>query len=118
MFNSIYSATVTPLQFGIMTAAALLSGVFFSWLMSFRVRANRRFFIVTSVLPFVVGMVITFVNGNIGAGVAFGGAFALVRFRSAQGTADEIAAVLMAMASGVCKIVKIHCDGVMSALHV
>ena len=116
MFNSIYSATVTPLQFGIMTAAALLSGVFFSWLMSFRVRANRRFFIVTSVLPFVVGMVITFVNGNIGAGVAFGGAFALVRFRSAQGTADEIAAVLMAMASGVCFGMGFVAYGVLSLL--
>ena len=101
MFSSIYSASVTPVQFLLMAAAALVSGVLFSWLMSFRVRAGRRFFIVTSVLPFVVGMVITFVNGNIGAGVAFGGAFALVRFRSAQGTAEEIAAVLIAMASGV-----------------
>ncbi len=102
MFSSIYSPTVTPLQFLIMAASALASGILFSWIMSLRVRANRRFFIVTSVLPFVVGMVITFVNGNIGAGVAFGGAFALVRFRSAQGTADEIASVLIAMASGVC----------------
>ena len=101
MFSSIYSASVTPVQFLLMAAAALVSGVLFSWLMSFRVRASRRFFIVTSVLPFVVGMVITFVNGNVGAGVAFGGAFALVRFRSAQGTAEEIAAVLIAMASGV-----------------
>ena len=101
MFNSVYSATVTSGQFLLMAAAALVSGVCFSWMMSFRVRANRRLFIVTSVLPFVVGMIITFVSGNIGAGVAFGGSFALVRFRSAQGTADEIAAILIAMASGV-----------------
>ena len=101
MFNSVYSATVTSGQFLLMAAAALVSGVCFSWMMSFRVRASRRLFIVTSVLPFVVGMIITFVSGNIGAGVAFGGAFALVRFRSAQGTADEIAAILIAMASGV-----------------
>lgn len=101
MFDSIYSSSVSPSQFFIMAAAALVSGVVYSWLMSFRVRANRRFFIVTSVIPFVVGMVLTFVNGNIGAGVAFGGAFALVRFRSAQGSADEIAAVLIAMGAGV-----------------
>ena len=101
MFNSVYSATVTSGQFLLMAAAALVSGVCFSWMMSFRVRASRRLFIVTSVLPFVVGMIITFVSGNIGAGVAFGGAFALVRFRSAQGTADEIAAILITMASGV-----------------
>ena len=46
------------------------------------------------------GLVLTFINGNIGAGIAFGGAFALTRFRSAQGTSDEIVTVLAAMAAG------------------
>ena len=101
MFDSIYSASVTPGQFFTMALAALVSGVLYSWLMSFRIRANKRFFIVSSIIPFVVGMVLTFVNGNIGAGVAFGGAFALTRFRSAQGSADEIAAVLISMGAGV-----------------
>ena len=100
MFNSIYSATVTPVQLLLTAAAALCSGVLYSWLISFRIRANRRFFIVTSVLPLVVSLVLTFINGNIGAGIAFGGAFALTRFRSAQGTSDEITAVLIAMAAG------------------
>lgn len=101
MFDSIYSMNVTAGQFAIMAAVSLFSGILFSWLVSFRIRANRRFFIVTSVMPFVVGLVITFVSGSIGAGVAFGGAFALTRFRSAQGTADEIAAVLISAGSGV-----------------
>ncbi len=100
MFNSIYSVSVTPLQLLLMAAAALGSGILYSWLMSFRIRANRRFFIVSSMLPFVVGLVLTFINGNIGAGIAFGGAFALTRFRSAQGTSDEIVTVLIAMAAG------------------
>ena len=100
MFNSIYSASVTPAQLLLMAAAALGSGILYSWLMSFRIRANRRFFIVSSVLPFVVGLVLTFINGNIGAGIAFGGAFALTRFRSAQGTSDEIVTVLAALAAG------------------
>ncbi len=101
MLDSIYSSVITPGQFLIMAASALVSGFIYSWLMSFRIRARSRFFIVTSIIPFIVGMVLTFVNGNIGTGVAFGGAFALVRFRSAQGSADEIAAVLIAMGSGV-----------------
>ena len=101
MFDSVYSVSVTPGRFFAMALAALLSGMAFSWLISFRVRANRRFFIVTTLIPPVVGMVLTFVSGNIGAGVAFGGAFALIRFRSAPGSADEIAAVLIAMAAGV-----------------
>ena len=56
---------------------------------------------VTSLVPFIVASVITFVNGNIGAGVAIGGAFGLIRFRSAPGSADEIVAILMAMGSGI-----------------
>ena len=101
MFDSIYSNAVTPGQFFLMAAASLVSGILFSWLVSFRIHANRRFFIVSSIIPFVVGMVLTFVNGSIGAGIAFGGAFALTRFRSAQGSSDEIAAVLITMGSGV-----------------
>ena len=101
MFDSIYTTTVTASQFFIMTAAALVSGIIFAWLMSFKVRSKKRFFIVASILPFIVAAVITFVNGNIGAGVAIGGAFGLIRFRSAQGSADELAAILIAMASGI-----------------
>ena len=101
MFDSIYTTTVTTYQFFIMSGAALISGVIFAWLMSFKIRSKKRFFIVASILPFVVAAVITFVNGNIGAGVAIGGAFGLIRFRSAQGSADELAAILIAMASGI-----------------
>ena len=101
MFDSIYSSTVAPSQFFLMTAVALVTGFLYSWIMSFRIRSTKRFFIVTALIPFVVGAVITFVNGNIGAGVAIGGAFSLIRFRSAQGSADEIAAILVAMGSGI-----------------
>ena len=101
MFDSIYTTPVTPAQFFIMAACALVSGFLYSWMMSFRVRSTKRFFIVTALIPFVVASVITFVNGNIGAGVAIGGAFSLIRFRSAPGSADEIAAILAAMGSGI-----------------
>lgn len=102
MFDSIYTSSVTAGQFFLMAGVALAAGLLFSWILSFRVRANQRFFLVTTLVPFVVAFVITFVKGNIGAGVALGGGcFGLIRFRSAQGTADELAAVLIAMASGV-----------------
>ena len=101
MFDSIYSATVTPAQFFTMAAAALISGFLYSRIMSFRVRSTKRFFIVSALIPFVVSAVITFVSGNIGAGVAIGGAFGLIRFRSAPGSADEIAAILVAMGAGI-----------------
>lgn len=101
MFDSIYSSTVTPSQFFIMTGVALATGFLYAWIMSFRIRSTKRFFIVSALIPFVVAAVITFVNGNIGAGVAIGGAFSLIRFRSAQGSADEIAAILVAMGAGI-----------------
>ncbi len=101
MFDTIYTNPVTAEQFFIMAAASLLSGFLFAWILSWRVRSTKRFFIVSAILPFTIATVITFVSGNIGAGVAFGGAFALIRFRSAQGSADELAAVLMAMCAGV-----------------
>ena len=101
MFDSIYSSSVTTAEFFLMAGVAVLSGALYAWIMSRRVRATRRFFIVVALIPFVVGAMITFVNGNIGAGVAIGGAFGLIRFRSAQGTADEIAAIFIAMGAGI-----------------
>ena len=101
MFDSIYTAAVTPTQFFIMAGVSIVAGLIYAWLMSYRIKSTRRFFVVVAVLPFIVGAVITFVNGNIGAGVAVGGAFGLIRFRSAPGSADEIAAILFSMGSGI-----------------
>lgn len=101
MFDSIYSSSVTVAQFFWMSLASVATGVLYAWMMSRRIRSSKRFFLVISLIPFVVAAVITFVNGNIGAGVAIGGAFSLIRFRSAQGSADEIAAILIAMGAGI-----------------
>ena len=49
----------------------------------------------------IVFTVITTVNGNIGTGVAVMGAFSLVRFRSVPGKAKDIAAIFLAMTSGL-----------------
>jgi len=101
MFDSIYSTSVTASQFFIMAGLALASGVLFAWIMSFRIRSTKRFFLVAALVPAVVGCVITFMSGNIAGALAIGGAFTLVRFRSAQGSADEIVAILIAMAAGI-----------------
>ncbi len=54
-----------------------------------------------TLLPFLVQVVILLVNGNLGAGVAVAGAFSLVRFRSAPGTARDITAIFLAMTVGL-----------------
>ena len=52
-------------------------------------------------LPAIVAVIIMMVSGSIGASVAVAGAFSLVRFRSAPGTAKEICAVFLSMAVGL-----------------
>ena len=58
----------------------------------------------SSLVASIIVMMCLLANSTIGitASISLTGAFSLVRFRSAQGTADEIASVLIAMASGVC----------------
>ncbi len=103
MFSSIFNSETlsNELQFFIMVLVALVSGIIYAWILSFRVRSTKRFFLVNALLPAVVGIILSFVNGNLGIGIAIGGAFALIRFRSAPGSADEIASIFITMAAGV-----------------
>lgn len=74
-------------------------------LLSFAYMANNRctksFALTLALLPSVVCVVIMMVNGNVGTGVAVAGAFSLVRFRSAAGTAKEIGVLFLAMGAGL-----------------
>lgn len=62
---------------------------------------TASFALATALLPPVVSIVIMLVNGNVGAGLAVAGTFALVRFRSAQGTAKEVTALFCSVAIGL-----------------
>lgn len=92
------AASVTTAEFFWCTAASLVLGVLAALLFMFR---NEEYSSSLSV-TLVVQVVILLVNGNLGAGVAVMGAFSLVRFRSAAGSAREIAAIFLAMAIGLC----------------
>ena len=67
----------------------------------YRSRTTQSFAVTLAILPAVVQLVIMLVNGDLGAGIAVAGAFSLVRFRSAPGTAKEIGALFLAMALGL-----------------
>ena len=54
-----------------------------------------------ALLPAMVQVIILLVNGNLGAGVAVSGAFGLVRFRSAPGSARDITCIFLAMTLGL-----------------
>ena len=62
---------------------------------------GHGFPVVLALMPLLVTSVIMIVNGNLGASVAVLGAFGLVRFRSAPGTAMEIGFLFFAMAVGL-----------------
>jgi hypothetical protein len=64
-------------------------------------RYTKSFVLTVALLPAIVCVVIMVVNGNIGAGIAVMGAFSLVRFRSAPGTAKEIIMIFSAMGAGL-----------------
>ena len=101
MFASILSAELTLPVFLICTLASVVLGIGSAFVCAFRNPCSKSFFITLSVLPAAVQVVIMLVNGNIGAGVAVAGAFSLVRFRSAPGTAREIGVLFLGMAIGL-----------------
>lgn len=87
--------------------AALICGFLFSWIVSFKIKSTKKFFVVSALLPCIVSIIIITVNGHLGTiagaagvGLAVAGAFSLVRFRSAQGSAEEIGAIFITMSGG------------------
>ena len=101
MLNSIIGTELTVSSFFICTAVSLLLGVGTALVAMYRAHTTQSFAVTLAILPAVVQLVIMLVNGNLGAGVAVAGAFSLVRFRSAPGTAREIGALFLAMALGL-----------------
>lgn len=101
MLNSIISETPSITTFLICSAVSLVLGAGTAMLIKIKNKPSAGFFVSLVILPLVVQAVIMLVNGNIGAGVAVAGAFGLVRFRSAQGSAREITAIFIDMAIGL-----------------
>lgn len=101
LFESIFKDGATPKTFIICLLFGLLLGAIFSVMCHYKTRSSKSFFVATALMPVTVAMVILLVNGNIGVGVAVAGAFSLVRFRSAPGTAKEISIIFIAMATGL-----------------
>ena len=101
MLNSILGTEITLSSFLICTGVSLLLGMGIALVAGYRSRSTQSLAVTLAILPAVVQAVIMLVNGSIGAGIAVAGAFSLVRFRSAPGSAREIAAIFLAMAVGL-----------------
>lgn len=101
VFSSIMTSGITPEAFAVCTAVSLLCGLILSLSHMFRNPSSKSFAVTTALLPAIVQVIIMLVNGNLGTGIAVAGAFSLVRFRSAPGSAREILSIFTAMAAGL-----------------
>ena len=105
LFNGIFAlegqAIISIRDFLLCILVSVVAGVILALAYTFRSRYTKSFIMTICILPAVVCAVIMMVNGNIGTGVAVAGAFSLVRFRSAPGSAKEICAIFIAMGTGL-----------------
>ena len=101
VFDSEWMAVISISDFLLCICFSLLLGIIISMCYMYKTNYTQSFVVTLAMLPAVVCVVIMMVNGNIGAGVAVAGAFSLVRFRSAAGSAKEICTLFFAMGAGL-----------------
>lgn len=101
LFDSEFTTVISVTDFMLCLGFSLVLGLIMAFAYMYRTRYTKSFVITLALLPAVVCIVIMLVNGNVGAGVAVAGAFGLVRFRSAPGTAKEICTLFLAMGAGL-----------------
>ncbi|MBQ8431256.1 MAG: DUF4956 domain-containing protein [Clostridia bacterium] len=101
IFDTSTGVSVNVTDFLLCLGVSLLLGLVLTGTYVWKNRSTQSFIVTLALLPAVVCVVIMMVNGNIGAGVAVAGAFSLVRFRSAPGSAKEIVTIFLAMGAGL-----------------
>lgn len=101
IFDTSAASVISVKNFLICVGLSLLLGAVMALSYTYKTRYTKSFLLTLATLPAVVCVVIMMVNGNIGTGVAVAGAFSLVRFRSAPGTAKEIGMIFLAMSAGL-----------------
>ena len=101
LFSSIFTSTFTLGQFLIAVLASMVLGFVVSIYYMFRNTCSKSFVPSLILIPAIECVVIIMINGNMGAGIAVAGSFALIRFRSARGSAKDLTAIFMAMAIGI-----------------
>jgi hypothetical protein len=101
VFDTELTSVIAPADFLLCVGLSLLIGLLLCATTMWRIKSSVSFMVTLALLPAVVCVVIMMVNGNVGTGVAVAGAFGLVRFRSAPGSAREIGAIFIAMGAGL-----------------
>lgn len=82
-------------------AVSLILGILMALVYKSSHSHSSSFAVVLAILPVLESCVIMLVNGNLGASVMVLGAFGLIRFRSATGSAWDIGFIFFAMVVGL-----------------
>lgn len=108
MFNTIFTAvsdgSISIAQAAIAIGTAFIIGFIIAAVYMFMCKKEgyqKNFIIGLAMLPAVVAVVILLVGSNVARAFSMAGAFALVRFRSALGSAKDISIVFFTMAAGL-----------------
>ena len=101
LFDAETVSIIPVADFMICVISSLVIGLLLAGMYLYKNTYSQSFIVTIATIPAIVCVVIMMVNGNVGAGVAVAGAFSLVRFRSAPGTAKEIGILFMAMGAGI-----------------
>lgn len=101
LFGSVLTAGITAASFTVCLIAALALGALVAAVYMYKNTGTQSMAVTLALLPAMVQIIILLVNGNLGAGVAVSGAFGLVRFRSAPGSARDITCIFLAMTLGL-----------------
>jgi len=101
LFDAETTSVISVTDFMLCMVSSLVIGFILSVMYMYKNTYSKSFIVTIATIPAIVCVVIMMVNGNVGAGVAVAGAFSLVRFRSAPGTAKEIGVLFMAMGVGI-----------------
>lgn len=86
-----------------MIASIVLGGALANvyWGLHRKTNSTKGFAITLALLPVLICMLVLLLSSNFGAGIAVAGAFALIKFKSAAGTAKEIIAIFISISFGI-----------------
>ena len=108
MFDSVFQDGTTIAMVFVMAGVALVCGVLYSFIISKKLRASKGVFITTSIMPMVVSVAICLLGAflsstteTISRIATLAVALGLIRFRSVNGTAEEMIVLLGSVIAGL-----------------
>ena len=108
MFSSVFQNETSVAMIFLMLGIAVVSGVIYSYLVSFKLRSSKGVFITAAVMPMIVSLAICLLGAFLSSTTStvsriatLAVALGLIRFRSTNGSAEEMLILLGSVVSGL-----------------